>query len=140
MEKYIVIVNQKYTVKVEANSLLGAEHYILDNFEGIEGAQAFDKDGMKTEYFRDMMLLCEPISLDELQNMSDSYKLDIEAYCGWIDRKNNAQKEIEELEAKIASLKNQKEQYIRNARTAWSNAKISADKLGRRGFEEMREA
>lgn len=140
MERYIVIVNQKYTVKVEANSLLGAEHYFLDNFEGIEGAQAFDKDGMKTEYFRDMMLLCEPISINELQRMSDNYREDIEDYKEWISRRNNTKSEIEELKKKLEELTERNTKEVNMVRFTWGHVKTSAEKLGRRGFEEIREA
>ena len=71
--KYMVMVNQKYMVTVEANSLCGAEHVILDNIDGIEGAQAFDAKGMATQFFADMMQNCETVSYSELLEISARY-------------------------------------------------------------------
>lgn len=81
MEKYIVIVNHKYLVSVEAGSHGGAEHRCLDLVYGIEYAQAFSRDDLRTEFFRDNAINCETVSLEWLAEQSKAYKaaLDYEA-------------------------------------------------------------
>lgn len=72
--KYMVVVNQKYMISLEHDgSCGGAEHQILDNYQGIQGCQAFDQEGMKTEIFRWYLMSCQTISLDELHEMSTEY-------------------------------------------------------------------
>ena len=50
--KYMVVVNQKYIVTVEANSACSAEHKILDNMDGVQGAQAFTGKELSTDTFQ----------------------------------------------------------------------------------------
>lgn len=73
--KYIVMVNQKYLVSVEAESAGGAEHKILDNvYYGIETCQAFNMKELGTDFFRGCAESCETISYSELFNKSRYYK------------------------------------------------------------------
>lgn len=73
--KYMVWVNQKFLVTVETDgSACAAEHEILDNYQGIVSAQAFDRDSMKTDTFAGAVLWSETISRDELKAMSDRYE------------------------------------------------------------------
>lgn len=74
MEKYLVIVNQKYLVNVEANSHGGAEHRVLDLVYGITGAQAFSKKDMSTEFFRDYAINCETVSFNWLVEQSKYFQ------------------------------------------------------------------
>ena len=67
--KYIVDVNAKWMVNVEAESALNAEHKILD-LEGVWGANAYDRDGMMTDCFRDTVQFREFLSMEELANMT----------------------------------------------------------------------
>lgn len=67
--KYIVDVNAKWMVNVEAESVLNAEHKMLD-LEGVWGANAYDRDGMMTDCFRDTVQFREFLSMEELANMT----------------------------------------------------------------------
>lgn len=67
--KYIVDVNAKWMVNVEAESALNAEHKMLD-LEGVWGANAYDREGMMTECFRDTVQFREFLSMEELANMT----------------------------------------------------------------------
>ena len=67
--KYIVDVNAKWMVNVEAESALNAEHKMLD-LEGVWGANAYDRDGMMTDCFRDTVQFREFLSMEELANMT----------------------------------------------------------------------
>ena len=73
--KYIVMVNQKYLVTVEAETAGGAEHKILDNvFYGIEACQAFTLKELGTDFFRGCAESCETISYSELFDKAVCYK------------------------------------------------------------------
>lgn len=99
--KYMIVVNQKYMISLEHDgSCGGAEHQILDNFQGIEGCQAFNQEGMKTDTFMGYLTTCETISLDELKTLSDEYEK------RW---KETAQSRdtMRSLEAEVESLRNQ---------------------------------
>lgn len=99
--KYMMVVNQKYMISLEHDgSCGGAEHQILDNFQGIEGCQAFNQEGMKTDTFMEYLTTCETISLDELKTMSDEYEK------RW---KETAQSKetMRSLEAEVERLRNQ---------------------------------
>lgn len=106
MEKYIVIVNHKYMVSVEACSHGGAEHRCLDLVYGIEYAQAFSRDDLRTEFFRDNAIDCETISFAELVSKSEAYKaaVDYENECRELLRADRAR--IEQLRREIEALEN----------------------------------
>lgn len=97
MEKYIVIVNQKYLVSVEASSHGGAEHRCLDLVYGIDTAQAFSRDDLRTEFFRDNAILCETLSFSELAAKSEAYKAAVE-------RENEIREALEKTRAEMAEL------------------------------------
>ena len=96
--KYIVVVNQKWIVSVEANSALGAEHYILNNFSGIDGAQAFTKKELNTDCFEWFLQNGEMISEDELREKSDTYEKAVEMFA-------DARSKVVETGDRIAELK-----------------------------------
>jgi hypothetical protein len=73
--KFIVIVNQKYLVTVEANTHGGAEHVILDTvYYGIKTCQAFTVDEIVTDTFKALAENCETISYAEMLEKSKLYK------------------------------------------------------------------
>lgn len=99
--KYMVVVNQKYMISLEHDgSCGGAEHQILDNFQGIEGCQAFDEKGMKTDTFMSYLTTCKTISLDELKTLSDEYEK------RWKETAKSRD-EMRMLEAEVEDLRNQ---------------------------------
>ena len=61
--KFMVMVNNKFMVSVEATSNVAAEHKILnDIYHGMQSALAFDEESMKTDHFRGCLLACQTIS------------------------------------------------------------------------------
>lgn len=69
MSVHMVEVNNKFLVKLDhPNELsnLQAEHYFLDQWECVWGANAYDIKAMKTECFIGAMIHDELISLKEL--------------------------------------------------------------------------
>lgn len=114
MEKYIVIVNWKYLVSVEANSHGGAEHRCLDLCYGIETAQAFSKADLKTEFFRDNAIQCETISFTELASKSAEYKnaLDYVEECK--KYMNEASAEIARMLKEVEKLRNGNQNLMQN--------------------------
>lgn len=106
MEKYIVIVNQKYLVSVEACSHGGAEHRCLDLVYGIETAQAFSRDDLRTEFFRDNAILCETLSFAELVSKSNAYEAAVKYESEVRENLEKTRNEMAELKRKLEQLKN----------------------------------
>ena len=67
--KYMVEVNAKWLVCVEAESVLSAEHKVLE-FDGVWGALAFDNKMLKTDTFAGAVMGCETVSIKELEEMA----------------------------------------------------------------------
>lgn len=104
MEKYMVIVNQKYLVSVEAGSHGGAEHRILDTGYGFHGAQAFSREDLRTEFFRDNAIECETVSFDWLAAQSKAYKAALDYEAEAIRAMKDNQQRIEALRREIEIL------------------------------------
>jgi len=66
--KYIVEVNTKYLVSVEATSCLNAEHQLL-NYNGVWAALAFDQKEFKFDTFLGAVQGCDMISIKELEHL-----------------------------------------------------------------------
>lgn len=125
--KYMVWVNQKFLVTVETDgSACAAEHEILDNYQGIVSAQAFDRDSMKTDVFAGAVLWSETISLDELKAMSDRYENAYIELAKKQDDEEAMKNEIEQLQEIIERKKaelNTKHFATRKAHLEAINAK-----------------
>lgn len=104
--KFMVMVNNKFMVSVEAESNLAAEHKILDDiYDGMQSALAFDKESMKTDHFRGCLLGCETISFNELKKMSEAYRnqwAKVSECCKAVDA---AEEAVEDLEKRLAEAK-----------------------------------
>ncbi len=107
MKNYMVIARIKgvdYLSKVEAESVMSAEHKILDlgicgkHEYGVECCMAYDYDMMSTETFRLHALKCFPISIEGLANVIMERNAEIK-------KKDNAEKRITEIEKQIEQLK-----------------------------------
>ena len=100
--KYIVMVNQKYLVTVEAETACGAEHKILDNvFYGIETCQAFTLKELGTDFFRGCAESCETISFSELFDKAVRYKEAADAIARAEENIACYKKQIEDLQKDI---------------------------------------
>lgn len=105
--KYMVVVNQKFMVAVEANSALAAEHEIINNFAGIDGAQAFDREAMKTDTFAGFLMDCETISLGELKDKADKYEAALKEEATAELKVENMQEAIERAEAQLSKMRSE---------------------------------
>lgn len=127
--KYMVWVNQKFLVTVETDgSACAAEHEILDNYQGIVSAQAFDRDSMKTDVFAGAVLWSETISRDDLKAMSDRYENAYIELSKAMDEEREIVDEIERLQAKIKDLQtalSPKHQATMKAKLHARNAKVA---------------
>lgn len=110
--KYMVIakvLNDWYMTRVEAQSLAGAEHKILDlgicgrHEYGVAGATAYDAKAMKTDSFIGMAMTADPISLEQLTEIIEANNVRIKAKDEAEDRVREIEKQMktlaEELEA-----------------------------------------
>lgn len=112
--KYIVEVNAKWLVSIEAETALQAEHKILE-YNGIWGALAFDNKSIKTDTFLGAVQGCEMISMAELLRMVDELM---------IAKKQAVETKIAEEEAKEKLAKI--EEMLQEAKNAYVNAHNNA--------------
>lgn len=112
--KFIVEVNRKYLVAVEAETLCGAEHVILDRYADeintyhvISGAMAYDREGMKTDYFAAALESCETISLAELDRRVSEIVAGYEKLEEVQSYRKDIMKRKEELEAEMERIQNE---------------------------------
>lgn len=104
--RYMVWVNQKYMVTVETDgSMCAAEHVILDNYQGIVSAQAFDRAALHTNFFVDVLQNSETISLAELKALSDRYENAYVELAKKQDAVRDIKDEISNLEEKLEEAK-----------------------------------
>ena len=102
--KYMVEVNAKYLVTVEAESALEAEHKMLDYY-GVWGALAFDRKALKTDTFADVVVSCFTASEDDIQAMSFTLRTMSAEIVRANERISEIDSEIEELERQITAAK-----------------------------------
>ena len=129
--KYIVEVNAKWLVNIEAESALNAEHKLLE-YNGIWGANAYDRAALKTDTFAGAVQFDEFVSMGELIAMindtCDKKVLAVKAQAA----ANENKAVIEEMEKRLAELKAAQKDLDR----AYSDTKYQFDraeeKLGKR--------
>ena len=127
--KVIVEVNTKWLVSVEANSMLEAEHKLLE-YEGVWAALAYDRDMLKTDTFAGAVQFCEMISMNELAEMSKQVaeeKKAAEAARRAAEEAEKAQKEVEKELKRI-------EEMLRAAKSAYLDAASKANSA-KTGYE-----
>ena len=114
MKNYMVITRiggNDYMVKVQAESLCSAEHQILDmgicgrNEYGVDGAQAFGAEEMKTGCFIQMALTSETISMDELETIISERNARIKAQDEAEDRIREIEKQMKKLAEELEAAK-----------------------------------
>lgn len=131
--RYLVVVNQKYIVSVEAESACGAEHVILDNISGTEGAQAFDRKSIKTETFTWYLENCETVSYETLRQIGEEYSEKVVEYTDCKVELSKANDEMEELKRKMEALQNEINIKNMNLTIAKQNLKSAKIGMGMRG-------
>lgn len=100
--KYIVMVNQKHLVTVEAETSGGAEHKILDDvYYGIETCQAFSLNELSTDFFKGCAEKCETISYSELFDKAKRYKDLLDAIEAEEEELSEYRKRVKNLEEQI---------------------------------------
>lgn len=123
--KFMVIVNQKYLVTVEANTHGGAEHKILDNvYYGIQTCQAFSMSELSTDIFKSLAEDCETIGYSELFDKAKEHKKTIEEIKAENDKIAAYKKQIEAMEKRMAEIKSEikiSEENIENLANKQSN-------------------
>lgn len=129
--KYIVDVNAKWMVNVEAESVLNAEHKMLD-LEGVWGANAYDRDGMMTDCFRDTVQFREFLSMEELANMTMAVAMPKAEIKVLKEQCSEEEKRIQELEKALADAKKElADRYAMMAEKTDSFEK-ALEKIGKR--------
>ena len=120
--KYFVQVNRNMMISLEAETALRAEHAILD-MDGIQYANAFDTDAMKTDTFRGALLGCNTISLDELAQLSGDYTKAWQAVGKAKDAWNTADSEVRRIQAMLDKAKEDAKEAERQYYSRFNEAK-----------------
>lgn len=94
--KYIVEVNAKWLVSIEAESALSAEHAILD-YQGVWGALAFNPKELRTDTFLGAVQGCEMISIRELERMAADVQKAKDAAIRAKEEQRHVQRNLEAL-------------------------------------------
>lgn len=128
--KYIVEVNAKYLVSIEAESLSNAEHKLLD-YNGIWGALAFDRAMMKTDTFAGAVQGCEMVSMDELVSLINK-AMDAKLIAvQQIEAAKDAEAKVNELQAALEEAKKNALDLNRAKANALHIYEMAEEKLGK---------
>lgn len=110
---YMVVVNGKWIISVEAESALGAEHKILDTLNGIEGAQAFTAEELNTDTFKWFLENGETISYSGLHELSENYTDCCRALADRREGEKAVADEIARLEKQLEELRHDKSEWAK---------------------------
>lgn len=135
--KYIVEVNAKYLVSVEATSCLDAEHQLLD-YTGVWGALAFDQKMTKTDTFLGAVQGCEMVSMNEFARMvGDLMDAKLEAVQASEmvkavdERIEELKKEAERIASQIRLSQQKKEEMVNRSIGSRGKYEAQLEKLGK---------
>ena len=112
-ETFFVIAHvawKAYLTRVEATSAGGAEHMVLDlardgyYHRNVEFCEAFDRKGVKTDFFFAEASLAEPIPFEELKAIVLRRRTLIEAWDKLVDLEREAERLQKEKENAAAML------------------------------------
>ena len=135
--KYIVEVNAKYLVSVEATSCLDAEHQLLD-YNGVWGALACDQKMTKTDTFLGAVQGCEMVSIKEFAQMVDDLmdaKLEAVQASEMVkavdERIEELKEEAKRIAAQISLSQQKKEEMVNRSIDARGKYETQLEKLGK---------
>lgn len=135
---YVVMVNNKYMMRVQAESKCGAEHVVLDRFSDeinkyhvITGAQAFDSDDLKTTwFFRDYFSRCDLISMRWLEELVDDYVRTMQDMEDMQSLLREATKMVDTKEAELEQAKKVRDKMLQDVNLSVEQRNRQAEDLG----------
>ena len=135
---YVVMVNDKYMMRVQAESKCGAEHVLLDRFSEeinkyhvITGAQAFDSDDLKTTwFFRDYFSRCDLISMRWLEELVEDYVSTMQDLEDMSNLLIEANKMVDTKEAELEQAEKKRDELERCVNDYAEQRKQQAEDLG----------
>ena len=135
---YVVMVNDKYMMRVQAESKCGAEHVVLDRFSEeinkyhvITGAQAFDSDDLKTTwFFRDYFSRCDLISMRWLEELVEDYVSTMQDLEDMSNLLIEANKMVDTKEAELDQAEKKRDELERCVNDYAEQRKQQAEDLG----------
>ena len=135
---YVVMVNNKYMMRVQAESKCGAEHVVLDRFSDeinkyhvITSAQAFDSDDLKTTwFFRDYFSRCDLISMRWLEELVEDYVSTMQDLEDMSNLLIEANKMVDTKEAELEQAEKKRDELERCVNDYTAQRKHQAEDLG----------
>lgn len=128
--KYIVEVNAKWLVSIEAENAYQAEHKVLD-LDGIWGALVFDKDMIKTDTFAGAVQFCEMTNLEMIVEYSRAYRLGWKQVADAKDNELSASLEVDRLKGLLNDAIAEYNKTVEDRKHAEFAAKDITEHLGR---------
>ena len=137
-ETYLVQVNNKYLLKVNAVSKTKAEQtiYILfekkiNDYRVITATLAFDRDDLKTDWFYEEYLTkFSLISMNELEKMIDEYVDAREEESDWENLVRKASQAVENKKEELKSVEKNRDEVIAQRERYIKKCKSQEEKLG----------
>ena len=135
---YVVMVNNKYMMRVQAESKCGAEHVVLDRFSDeinkyhvITGAQAFDQNDLKTTWFyRDYFSRCDLISMRWLEELVENYVSTMQDLEDMGNLLTEAHKMVDTKLVELEQAEKKRDELARGVNAYTAQRKRQAEDLG----------
>ena len=136
--KYMVLVNGKWFIQIEIDgSALAAEHFFLNEHDGVHAAQAFDAETMSHKWFiTDWLLNYECISYDEFKRLETEYKESFVALSCAKDARRDVEYKIEDLENQLVELNRELDVLMKAERDANARANDAVKAMGRERWNQ----
>lgn len=135
---YVVMVNNKYMMRVQAKNISGAKEVVLDRFsEEIEkykvitNIQVFGRDDLKTEWFyRDYFSRCDLISMRWLEELVEDYVSTMQDLEDMSNLLIEAHKMVDTKLVELEQAENKRDELARGVNAYTAQRKRQAEDLG----------
>nr|DAP73917.1 MAG TPA: hypothetical protein [Caudoviricetes sp.] len=135
---YVVMVNNKYMMRVQAESKCGAERVVLDRFSDeinkyhvITDAQAFDQDDLKTTgFFREYFSRCDLISMRWLEELVEDYVSTMQNLEDMSNLLIEAHKMVDTKVVELEQAEKKRDELARGVNAYTAQRKRQAEDLG----------
>ena len=135
--KYVVDVNAKWLVNIEATSCANAENQIFD-LDGVWGATAYEMKSVATQDFAVMVQFREFISMDELRRLSDKYKDAWFVASNALDAQARLGREVERLQELLNKAQIAEQEAQKHTDEALAAARETGKEMGHTRLENAK--
>ena len=135
---YVVMVNDKYMMRVQAESAYDAEHAVLERFSDeinkyhvITDVQVFDQDDLKTTwFFRDYFSRCDLVNMRWLEELVEDYVNTMHDLEDMSNLLIEAHKMVDTKEEELEQAEKKRDELARGVNAYTAQRKRQAEDLG----------